>query len=176
MAKTKRTYYWDSGVIIPFFNAKLEPAAGKIAKDLLDEAERGTLEIITSTFTLVEVLKVDRQNQLKPADEAKIVAFFEKPYIHLISADRIICESARHLIWKFSALNPKDAVHLASAFAYAEKRELDALFAWNKDFTKLNGKVTTKFPIREPFIEAPLLQSWAEANPQPPKSDTPKTS
>ncbi len=164
MAK-KRTYYWDSGVIIPFFNASFEPERAKIAKELLLEAERGNLEIITSTFTLVEVIKLDRDRRLKPEQEAKIVAFFEKPYIHLVAADRLICESARHLIWKFSALDPKDSVHLASALTYSEKRQLDALFAWDSDFTKLDGKVTNKFPIVQPFVESPSLESWAESAP-----------
>ena len=164
MAK-KRTYYWDAGVIIPFFNAKYEPERAKIAKDLLHEAEGGALEIITSTFTLVEVLKVDREHPLRPEDEDKIVAFFEKPYIHLVSADRAICESARHLIWKFPALKPKDSVHLASALAYAEKRPLDALFAWDGDFTRIDGKATNRFRIVNPFVESPSLESWAEGNP-----------
>jgi predicted nucleic acid-binding protein len=145
---------------------------------LLEEAETGKIEIVTSTFTLVEVIKLDRERKLKKADEDKIVAFFEKPYIHLVAADRTICESARHLIWQFSTLQPKDSVHLASALAYAEKRRLDALFAWDADFTKLDGKVTTKFPIRHPFEETPSLLAWAdskadkaiEANPPAPET------
>ena len=125
----------------------------------------GKIEIVTSTFTVVEVIKLDRERQLKRADEDKIVAFFEKPYIHLVAADRTVCESARHLIWRFSTLKPKDAVHLASALAYAEKRTLDALFAWDSDFTKLNGKVSSKFPIVHPYEESPSLESWADSNP-----------
>ena len=162
MAK-KRTFYWDSSVIIPFFNASFEPERAKIAKDLLIEAEGGDLEIVTSTFTLVEVLKVDRAHPLKPKDEGLIVAFFEKPYIHMVAADRMICESARHLIWMHAALNPKDAVHLASALAYGEKRPLDALFAWDGDFTKLNNLTTQKFPIVHPYVESPSLESWAQS-------------
>lgn len=123
------------------------------------------LEIITSTFTLVEVLKVDREHPLKQEDESKIVAFFEKPYIHLVAADRTVCESARHLIWKFPALKPKDSVHLASSLAYAEKRSLDALFSWDGDFTKLDGVATNKFRLLNPFVESPSLESWAESNP-----------
>src|SRR5437660_985675 len=136
MKKTKeikRTYYWDAVVFCAFFNASFEKDRAAIVYELLKNAEAGNLEIITSTFTLVEVLKVDRQHPLSKDAEAKIVAFFENPYIHFVIADRLICEEARHLIWKYPALEPKDSVHLASALSFSKRENLDALFSFDKD-------------------------------------------
>jgi predicted nucleic acid-binding protein len=155
------TQYWDAGVFCSFFNARFEPARASIVRALLEDAEAGRIVIVTSTVSLAEVLKVDREHPLTKASEDKIVAFFEKPYIRLVSADRLICEAARQLIWRHSALEYKDAIHLASAIQYSRRASLDALFAWDEDFTKLNGKIGAAFPISEPFIEQPSLESWA---------------
>ena len=163
MKASARTQYWDSGVIVSFFNAKFEPERAKIVRALLEDAEAGRLEITTSSFALVEVLKVDREHPLTKEAEDKVAAFFEKPYIHLINADRMICEQARHLIWRFGTLRPKDSVHMGSALAFAEKRDLDALFSWDTDFTKLDGKITKKFKICQPYIESPSLEDWARS-------------
>src|SRR5262249_5353907 len=95
---------------------------------------------------------------LTQGDEQEIVSFFQYPFIHFVDATRQLCQDARHLIWKFPALNPKDAVHLASALYFSQREALDGLFSYDKDFTKLNGKVTTKFSIIEPFISQPNLK------------------
>jgi len=78
--------------------------------------------------------------------------FFEYPFIKAVDATRAICEAARHLIWRHPALIPKDAVHLASAIAYASRRSLDHLFSYDADFLKLDGVVTDLFPIAAPFL------------------------
>lgn len=177
MSRKLQTQYWDAGVFCSFFNASFEPARAAIVRELLKEAEAGGIKIVTSTVSLVEVLKVDWQHPLTKASEDKIAAFFEKPYISLIGADRLICEIAGQLIWKYAALEYKDAIHLASAIQYSRRAKLDALFAWDKDFTKLNGKIDAPFPIYEPFIDQPSLESWANQQPAalPPVPDTPKT-
>jgi hypothetical protein len=44
--RKRRTYYWDTGVIIPFFNASREPEDAKIAKHILEDAEREHVDIV----------------------------------------------------------------------------------------------------------------------------------
>lgn len=168
MSNGVQTQYWDAGVFCSFFNAQFEPERAAIVRALLEDAEAGRIVIVTSTVSLVEVLKIDRQHPLTKSAEDMIVAFFEKPYIRLVSADRLICETARQLIWKHSTLEYKDAIHLASAIHYSKRAHLNALFAWDGDFTKLNRKITSSFPISEPLIEQPSLESWAN---RPPPAD-----
>jgi predicted nucleic acid-binding protein len=162
-------------VFCAFFNAAFEPERAAIVRELLKSAEAGEIKIITSSFTLVEVLKVDRKRPLSKAAEDKISAFFEKPYINLVNLDRIVGEAARHLIWKYSHLMPKDSVHLASAIYYSQSEALDALFSFDTDFTKLHGKVTRQFPISKPYINQPSLESWASKHAPDPSEEGTQT-
>jgi len=151
-----RTYYWDSSVFVAYFND--EPNRADVVEELLLAAESGEILIITSSFAEVEVLKLDGHLPLTEKEEATLSAFFEYPFIKFVDANRQNCKNARHLIWKFTSLKPKDSVHLASALAFVERESLDGLFSYDKDFTRLNGKITTKFPISEPFVESPKLK------------------
>jgi predicted nucleic acid-binding protein len=108
-----RTYYCDSGVFCAYFSN--EPGRADIVLGILKKARAGEVQIITSSFALVEVLKVAGHPPLKKDAEQKIVAFFKYKFIHFVDANRYICAQARHLIWSHPALKPKDAVHLASA-------------------------------------------------------------
>jgi predicted nucleic acid-binding protein len=157
MSRTKEIEYWDSSVFCSFFNAHKEKARAKVVRELLDEAQAGALDIVTSTIVLVEVVKLDGERRLPKESEEKISAFFEYPFIHLIEVDRSICEAARKLIWDHPALSPKDAIHLASAIFYAGKATLNGLFSYDEHFTKLNGKLGTQFQITEPFMSQGLL-------------------
>jgi predicted nucleic acid-binding protein len=165
-----KVYYWDSSVFIPYFNASNEPQRAAVFGDLLKEAESGHLIIVTSDFTLVEVIKLDAARKLSKAAEQTLTDFFDKPYLRFVTPERTVCESARSLIWKHTALYPKDAVHLASALFFSQRSHLDALFSYDTDFTKLNGKLGASFPIVEPYIAAPTLDSWAEKNEQKSKT------
>ena len=151
-----QTYYWDSSVFCAYFNDELGRA--DVVEELLEAAQAGELIIVTSSFALVEVLKLEGHLPLTETDEAALLAFFQYPFVKYVDANRQLCQSARHLIWKFPALRPKDSVHLASALAYVEREQLDGLFSYDTDFTKLDGKITSKFPISHPFIKQPKLK------------------
>jgi len=146
-------YYWDSSVFVAYFNDEQEKERADTVEQLLDEAHAGRISIVTSSFALVEVLKLKGQKPLTAENEEKIVSFFEYPFIGLVDANREICENARRLIWSHTSLFPKDAVHVASALAYAEREHLDGLFSYDGDFLKLNGVVTKKFQVTEPFMK-----------------------
>ena len=117
------------------------------------EGAEGKLTIVTSTFACVEVLKLKEHEHLSQDDEQMISDFFQYPFIKFVDATRAICEAARHLIWKHSGLKPKDAVHMASALAWVKREPLDVLFSYDSDFLDLDGTLTGKFHIKEPFIE-----------------------
>ncbi len=149
-------YYWDSSVFVAFFSD--EPHRADVVEQLLEEATAGRITIVTSSFANVEVLKVEGHAPLTEADEKKTSDFFEYPFIRFVDATRSLCDEARHLIWKYPALQPKDAVHLASALAYSERANLDGLFSYDQHFLKLNGMITKKFPIVEPLMKQGILK------------------
>jgi predicted nucleic acid-binding protein len=125
-----KNQYWDSSVFVAFFND--EPGRGNVIETLLNEGTDGKLTVITSSFSCVEVLKLKEQKHLTKEQEEQISDLFQYPCIKLVDATRSICEAARHLIWKYTALKPKDAVHIASALAYAQREQLDFLFSYDR--------------------------------------------
>ena len=158
------TQYWDSGVFVAYFN---DEGRADTVETLLNDGIDGKLTVITSAFACVEVLKLKDHKHLSKEHEQMISDFFEYPFIKIVDATRGVCEAARHLIWKHPGLKPKDAVHLASALAYVEREYLDVLFSYDSDFLKLDGAITQKFHIKEPYIEQlPLFSEKKEKSPK----------
>jgi predicted nucleic acid-binding protein len=155
--KRPKIYYWDSSVFIAFLNDEVQDNRGENVEQFLDEAEAGDVFIITSSFTLVEVIKLKGQNPIQFTASKKLTEFFEKDYFRFVDATRKITASARDLIWTHSGLFPKDAVHLASAIEFASKEDLDAIHSYDADFLKLNGKLGISCPICHPVPRQPLL-------------------
>jgi predicted nucleic acid-binding protein len=144
----RQVFYWDSTVFVAFFNA--EPG-GENVRELLDEAEAGEIFIITSSFTLVEVIKLKGKTPILVTEQDEITEFFKKDYFRFVDATRKVTEAARSLIWKSPGLWPKDAVHLASAIEFASKEKLDCIHSYDKDFLRLNGKLPVLCPVQEPM-------------------------
>lgn len=163
-----KTQYWDSSVFVAYLND--EEGRADVIENLLNEATDGKLTIVTSAFACVEVLKLKDHKHLSEEDEASISEFFQYPFIKMVDATRGVCESARHLIWKHPTVKPKDAVHMASALAYAEREQLDVLCSYDNDFLDLDGSLTQKFHIKEPFVDQlPLFKETdPEATPEEP--------
>lgn len=152
----KQTYYWDSSVFVAFLNE--EEKRADIVESLLEEGRSGNIQIVTSSFTLVEVVKLRGHKPLSPKDEKMLREFFEYSFIKLVDATRKVCEDARMLIWKHAHLKPKDSVHLASALEFSKRLHLDALFSYDADFTKLNNVVTNAFEITTPYVHQSTIK------------------
>ena len=150
-----RRYYWDSGVFCSFLGE--EENRFQVVHDLLNEAHAGRLEIITSSFALVEVLKLKGHNPITEVEEGHLRTFFEYPFIKIVNADRDICEAARTFVWKHK-MKSKDAVHMATADMASRITEVHGLFSWDSDFVKLNGKTGIDIPICHPFMNQGLLR------------------
>ncbi len=150
-----KRYYCDSGVFCAYLSK--EDGRWKEVRDILEEALAGRVELFTSTFSLVEVLKVKGHSPLDQKTEEKIESFFQYPFIKFVEPTRSICEGARVHVWK-DGMKPKDALHLASALFLSRIIALDGLFSYDNDFTRLNGKVTTAFSILPPQLDQGLLQ------------------
>lgn len=114
-----KRYYWDSDVFLSYIGKVPERLSGIEA--MLESAEKGEVEIITSMVTITEVAfaaseKIGRA--LDPATEDAISVLWGPP-IRLVEFHRLIAEDARTLIRaameRGERLRPMDAIHLATA-------------------------------------------------------------
>lgn len=131
MAADRR--YWDSSAFLGWLNAE-QNKAGK-CEGVLTAAEDGKIEIVTSAWTLTEVIKKKGEKPIPKASEQKIRDFFENPYIIIREVDRFVAEYARDLIWAHGLRGP-DAVHLATAIRLG----LTVMDTFDSDLLKLDGK------------------------------------
>ena len=61
MSEPPRKLYWDSSCFICLLNdAEYERNRRIVVEDILENAERGVVEIWTSTYTIVEVIRPKR--------------------------------------------------------------------------------------------------------------------
>lgn len=103
--------YWDSMVFIYRVQRHLDWIAD--LELFTEAAERGDLRIVTSAWTMAEVVKTDA-NLLPPDQERRIVEFFENEYIVIRNVDRFVAELARNIV-RIHGIPPRDAVHVATA-------------------------------------------------------------
>lgn len=133
--KNQPRRYWDACAFLGLLAE--EPDKIDECNSVIRAAEKGEVRLITSAVTLTEVIKIKGSPRLKEEDEEKIRKYFENSYITVVNADRPLAEDARHLIWQFPKLDPKDAIHLATAI-YAECPHLDT---FDSDLLDLNGQL-----------------------------------
>jgi predicted nucleic acid-binding protein len=179
MAAKPRRIYWDSCAWIALIQDEVirDPATGQITENrgqicraVIDAAKAGTLEIVTSTFALVEVCKCPGNGSSPALD---LAGFFENPWILRITVDTEVAAVGRHLMLAGHAgLKPPDAVHLASALVTERVEEAQT---FDGALLKLNGQIFGPsgdlMPIYKPRIPsnkpAPLLDEIARATPNP---------
>ena len=130
MAKRR---YWDADVFLGWFLN--EPDKVEKCRGVVKSAEDGDIEIVTSAITLVEVIKLKGQSQLKKSDEETIHKFFEQEFIAVRVVDRPIAERARNLIWEHN-IKPKDAIHVATAL----KLKISIMDTFDGGLIKLSKK------------------------------------
>ncbi len=133
--------YWDSNVFLGWLtpeNDKQEACLG-----VIKAAEKGDVKIVTSALTIAEVIYLKTYPKIAPEESEKIKAFFENDFILLINVDRRLAENARDLLWEYTALKPKDAIHVASAI----KAKVPRIDTFDGDLIGLDGQIGTP-PIR----------------------------
>jgi len=141
-------FYWDANIFLSYINN--EAARAPNIEALLGRAERGEIEILTSTITIAEVAFAAAEQQghaLDPAIEQKIAALWGPP-IKLVEFHAAIGSRAAGLIRTAVAnawsLTPLDAVHLSSA----QQMTVDAFHTYDGGLAKYAPLVG--FPIVEP--------------------------
>jgi predicted nucleic acid-binding protein len=142
--------YWESSVFI----SRIQGTPGRIdvLRQITDQAERGEIEIATSTVTLAEVARVD-EDLLPEEQERLIVEFFENPYIIIRQVDRIAAERTRTIL-RGGGLRSVDAIHVASALLM----NCPVMHTYDGGLLRRTGQFGSP-PLR---IEEP---SWAQGQP-----------
>lgn len=145
MASDRR--YWDANAFLGWLNAEDDKVGD--CQGILDAAEAGTIDIVTSALTLAEVIKMKGQQAITRDKEDKIRGFFEQPYLIIRELDRFVAEYARELIWAHG-IDPKDAIHLATAL----RLNLPFMDTFDDKLISLSGKLgnPTKLVIGRPNI------------------------
>ncbi|MBN1763958.1 MAG: PIN domain-containing protein [Sedimentisphaerales bacterium] len=134
MAK-KRIIYWDSDCFLGLLNKEVDKI--EKCKGTIQAAENNTLIIVISAITIAEVIRLKKKPHLTQASEKTISDFFKNDFISVINVDRRIASKARQLMWKYSALQPKDSIHVATAIL----QKIDTLNTFDEGLIKLDNQL-----------------------------------
>lgn len=142
--------YWDATCFI----AWLKPEAERKAQclEVLKPAQEGKLEIVTSTISLIEVVKLENGPIIMTEAKQRLIRdFFKQPFIVPVSVTRRIAEVAQEMIWKHG-FGKRDAIHAATVLQCA----LEDLHTYDADFQRM----TEAYPhlrIAEPRADQRVL-------------------
>lgn len=142
---SKRRLYWDTSIFLCFLNRE-ESERGRICEDILQHAAMDEVLIITSAYTIAEVIRpkskaIRHKQPLTEKQVEKIKGMFRWPFIQTIELDERTALHASDLARTYG-LYPADAVHAASAILW----RADALQAWDRDFSAVSHKI----PVEQP--------------------------
>ena len=133
--------YWDSCAWLGLING--EPDKRRELEILYGAARKGQYEIWTSTFSIVEVVRLkEEQGRPRPLDAASLAKIDEilfQNFVKLIPMDVDVARRSRAMLRELTGLGKKpDAVHLASAV----KWNIPVFHTYdNEDLLHLDGKV-----------------------------------
>ena len=105
---------WDSSVIIAYLGN--EVAYRDVLLSLIEQGERGALNIVVSSLATIEVAYIGGVDG--DAAETIISDFFSNSYIVTAAIDPQIAANARRLVRQYGqslGLRPLDATHVATA-------------------------------------------------------------
>ena len=126
--------YWDSDAFIGWLAE--EPDKVDECRPVIQAADEGKTELVTSALTLAEVLWLRGKPPIPPEDAETVQRFFEHEYIAVVDVDRTLAEEARKLVWGHG-IAPKDAIHVATAV----DSEVDRMETFDKGLIKKSGQV-----------------------------------
>ena len=128
--------YWDSVTFLGWLGEEEDKVPH--CRPVLEAAEGGTVVLVTSALTIVEVLWPKGHKKVAAQHAHKIEAFFRHSWIIVRELDRFIAEDARALVWNKN-VKPQDAIHLATALR--QDVQLDQFDTFDGDLIKLSGSL-----------------------------------
>ena len=155
MAKQVRRIYWDTSIFLCFLGIG-EEARAKICEDILQHAADGDIRLYTSTYTIAEVIRPKKKSipnarALTPDEITQIKNMFRWPFLTMIELDPRTAFLAADLARDHYGMLPADAVHAASAIIW----KLDALQAWDRDFSAVSHLICVEAPAASAFAVRP---------------------
>lgn len=155
----KPKFYWDACAWIGLINQ--EPDKIDSLRYVIEEAQKGKIEIWTSTFTLAEVFKKkcsSNQAALDPADDTAFEDYLAQDFVQRVQVDTDVGTAARRLLRKFPTLRkPQDAIHAATAAL----NDVDELHTFDgNDLLALDGQI--------PMANGQRLKICKPPSPPPP--------
>jgi predicted nucleic acid-binding protein len=137
--------YWDSACFISILSR--EAGRVEVCAPILRAVELRALEIVTSAWTITEVLHPKGGTPLSASVRATVKSFFHRSGIILVNVDRRIAENAQEYFWD-CGVRPKDAIHVACAI----EANAPVFETYDSGLIKLSGKLggSPTLEIREP--------------------------
>jgi predicted nucleic acid-binding protein len=143
--------YWDSDCFLGWLRA--EPDKQEACRGVLEEAQSGSILIVTSALTIAEVLALRGRPKVASDRRRAVEQFFRHDYISVQNLTRRLAESAREVVWD-NGIAPKDAIHVATALA----TQVASLNTFDIELIKKSGLVgVPALTICRPFVNAPKL-------------------
>jgi predicted nucleic acid-binding protein len=147
--------YWDSCCFLACLNREPEHCAA--FDDIIKEAEGKRLKIVASPLTLAEVMHIKGYSRCSRSQQEQIKRFFDQQYISIRDVTSFIGFKAQELLWENTALQPWDALHLATALFY----KIPTLHTTDKVLLQLSNKfrqdeITICKPIGVPQMRLDL--------------------
>lgn len=141
-------YYWDACVWIELITQSNADRTER-CKYVIEQAEKGEVELWTSTFTLAEVWKRKCEGEsvgLPESADTEFEDYIEKEFVRKIQVDVDVGLLARRLLRKFPELGkPQDAIHVASCL----QNNLDELHTFDdRDLVKFDGMMPRKDHVK----------------------------
>ena len=138
--------YWDSNCFIDFLQGNEN---GEVLKCVMEHTQDGSLQIVTSSFTIVEVIRAGGPTQ---EDRDRIVrAFSEDSGILVVDLTRDLAEKSRKFIWDHQFdKHREDAIHMATAMYVDKFHTIDEFHTFDHDLLKFNGTGCVSFPVIAP--------------------------
>lgn len=143
--------YWDSDCFLGWLKAEEEKVG--LCRQVLNRAEAGHLQIVTSALTIAEVLDLRGHEKIGRDRRQQVIDFFKKPYIITVSITRRIAEESRELVWDHG-IKPKDALHVATA----AHTKVPLLNTFDGGLIRKSGTIgSPKIIIEHPQLDQPEL-------------------
>ena len=154
--------YWDTSVFLCFLSEE-EEERRYICEDVLHAGRDGKIEIVTSMFTLVEVIRpkaIKHPHALTEGQVSRLRGMFRWPWLKKIQVHEQLAVDASDLARAYR-LKPADAIHAATAIA----EKCDELQRWDRDFDRVASLTSVTSPTH--VSQMPLLQVKMPIGPTP---------
>lgn len=146
---------WCSCAILYYLAGRQE--AHPDCQQILDQGERGQLEIMVSVLAEAEVAKLEGGRD--DDAELRIREFFGRNYVIRAGLEVAIAREARRLVRTYAGIKPLDAVHIATALHH----KVPILETYDTDMMKISGKEgDPPLTIQRPTYDAAAISAAAQ--------------